>query len=274
MRTGGAALFRDAVAEALRTIRSHRLRAALAAAAMAAAVGTTAVVQTGLNALARSARDASARAFGSDSFVIARVAAGGLSRRELADRIERNPNIVRSDVRFLESVSAGALLYAATVQRQADVTAGGRRFENASVNGTQAALFEIRDVGIERGRPFTREEETSGAQVAVAGAALVDELFPALDPLGQSVRIAGRSFRIVGIQGRQGTAGDAGLDRYVWMPIGAFERAFGAPPTVQVFARASDVSRRTAAEDHARISMRARRHLAPGAADTFDIITP
>jgi putative ABC transport system permease protein len=64
------------------------------------------------------------------------------------------------------------------------------------------------------------------------------------------------------------------LDRYVWMPIAAFERAFGAPASVQVFARATDVSRTGEAEDHARISMRARRHLGPAADDTFDIITP
>jgi putative ABC transport system permease protein len=58
------------------------------------------------------------------------------------------------------------------------------------------------------------------------------------------------------------------------MPVRAFERAFGAPPSVQVFARAPAPSRTVAAEDRARVSMRARRHLAPGVDDTFDIITP
>ena len=88
------------------------------------------------------------------------------------------------------------------------------------------------------------------------------------------MRIAGRGFRIVGIQARQGTAGGVSLDRYVWMPIAAFERAFGAAASLQVFAKANDVAQTRAAEDHARMSMRARRHLGPGAADTFDIITP
>ena len=88
------------------------------------------------------------------------------------------------------------------------------------------------------------------------------------------MRIAGRGFRIVGIQAQQGTAGGVSLDRYVWMPIAAFERAFGPAASLQVFAKASDVAQTQAAEDHARISMRARRHLGPGAADTFDLITP
>jgi putative ABC transport system permease protein len=99
-------------------------------------------------------------------------------------------------------------------------------------------------------------------------------LFGAEDPLDQLVRIAGRGFRIVGIQAPQGTAGGVTLDRYVWMPIAAYERAFGAAPTLQVFAAAPVPARTVEAEDQARVSMRARRRLGPGAADTFDIITP
>jgi hypothetical protein len=76
----------ETVAQALATIRAHPRRSALAGLAMAAAVATTAVVQTGLTGLARSAREASARAFGSDSFVITRVAAGTASRRVLAEK--------------------------------------------------------------------------------------------------------------------------------------------------------------------------------------------
>ena len=264
----------EGIAEALATIRNRPLRALLAATAMAAAVATTAIVQTTLDGLARAARDASARAFGSDSFVIAKVAAGNLSRRELAQKLERNPDITRADVRFLEAVAGNHVMYAATSQRPADVVAGRRRFENATVNGTQAALFEIRDVALAVGRPFTRAEEMSAAPVIVVGCGIVDALFPAGEPLGATVRIGNRAFRIVGIQARQGTAGGTALDRSVWMPLTAFERTFGAVRTVQVFAKAYDVSRTTAAQDHARASMRARRHLSPGAPDTFDLITP
>ena len=263
-----------AVREAIATIRAHPLRASLAALAMAAAVATTAVVQTGLSGLARSAREASARAFGSDTFVLAQVAGGGLSRRELADRIARNPVLTRTDGRFLERVADGRVLYAASAQRPADVSAANRTFENAAINGAQATLFAIRDVGIDRGRALTRDDEVAGAQVVVVGAAIADTLFPAADPLGRTVRIARRGFRIVGTLAPQGTGAAVSLDRYVWMPISAFERLFGPPATLQIFAKAAGVSETAEAEDHARISMRARRHLGPAAPDNFDIITP
>lgn len=264
----------EGIRQAHATVAGNPLRAGLAAIAMAVAVATTAVVQTGLDGLAESARQASARAFGSDSFVITRMATGTLSRREIAERLQRNPNITRDDVRFLDGASEGLVHYAATAMRSADVIAGSRKFENAAVNGTQASLRDIRDVGIASGRFITWQEETSSAQVVVVGKAIVDELFPSTDGLGQRVRIAGRAFLIVGIQLPQGTGAGISLDRYVWMPITAFERAFGAPDSVQVFATATDGHSTTAAEDRAHAAMRARRHLEPGAPDTFDIVTP
>jgi hypothetical protein len=100
----------EAVAQALDSLRTHPLRASLASVAMAAAVATTAVVQTGLNGLERSTREAGARAFGSDSFVIAKVAGLSLSRREFAERVARNPNITRGDVRFLDRVANDRVL--------------------------------------------------------------------------------------------------------------------------------------------------------------------
>ncbi|HEU4787947.1 MAG TPA: ABC transporter permease [Gemmatimonadaceae bacterium] len=269
-----ASVLLEGLSEGHATIAAHPLRASLAALAMAAAVMTTAVVQTGLDALARTARETSARAFGSDSFVLTKVASGNVSRRELALKMERNPDITRSDVRFIDGYAGDLVLYAATAQRTADVSAGGRTFENALVNGAQAALFEIRDVGIERGRPFSKDDDARGAQVVIIGRAVADTLFPIGDPVGQPVRIANRAFTVIAVLQQQGTSGGISLDRYAWMPLGAYERAFGAPASLQVFARAVDVSQTRAAEDHATISMRARRHLQPGAADNFDLVTP
>lgn len=274
MRTSARVVLIEGVAEAVGTIAGNPLRASLAAVAMAVAVATTVVVQTGLDGLATSARQASARAFGSDSFVMTRIAAGTLSRREIADRLQRNPVITRADARFLESVADGRVLYAATAQRSADVIAGARKFEGAVINGTEASLADIRDVGIETGRFMTRDEDTSGAAVVVIGRAVADELFPATPALGETVRLAGRAFVIIGVQAPEGTGSSVSLDRYVWMPLTAYERAFGAPDSVQIFAKAALGASSSAAEDHARISMRARRHLEPGMPDTFDIVTP
>lgn len=266
--------FGDTLAQALATMRGNPLRSGLAAVAVAAAVATMVIVVAGLEGVRQYALTTGARTFGSDTFVIAQVVGGQLSRRELADRLQRNQPIRRADVRFLDAAAGTSLLLAPTAQRTADVRAGRERFEGASITGTAAALSTIRDIDIDDGRFFVRDEEERAAQVVVLGADVAATVLPGVDPLGRTVRIGGRGFVVVGTVARQGTGGGVTLDRYVYMPLQAFERTFGAPATLQVFARGRDGERVESAEDVARAGMRARRQLRPGQPDAFDILTP
>jgi putative ABC transport system permease protein len=250
------------------------MRSFLSILAVATAVASMALVITGLRGFQDFARETSARAFGSDTYMLAQVVPGDLTRRELADRLARNPVIRRSDVRFLERFAAAEVLYAPLVQRRVDVVAGGRKFESAAVQGTEADMFRIRDLGIAAGRFFLDSEGRSASQLVVLGWDVAQRLFPGEDPLGKTVRIAGRGFRVIGLQERQGSAGGVPLDSYVWMPLRAFERLHGPTSSLQVFAKAIDVEQIQAAEERTRATMRARRQLRSGAPDNFDILTP
>jgi putative ABC transport system permease protein len=265
----------EAIGQGGAALRGNPLRAGLGALAIGVAVATIVLVVSALDGVALYARQSTARTFGSDTFLIAQVASPGrVSRRELQEQLQRNPPIRRSELKFLEQYAGGLVIYAPNAQARADVIAGAYRIENVSVTGTTWQLAEIRDLAIQRGRFFRADEDQRGAQVTVIGADVVDALFPAVDPLGQAVRIAGRKFTVIGVQQRQGQSGGASLDKYAWLPLRAYERAFGAPKTLQIFAKASGDQPSVVGEDRARISFRARRTLGPGVADTFDILTP
>lgn len=251
------------------------LRSGLGALAIAVAVATIVVVVAALDGLGTYARTTGARTFGSDTFLLAQIATSGqITRRELAEKQQRNPAIRRSDLRFLERNAGDDIVYASTVQRVGDVTAGSETYQNASMTGATATLAELRDLGIARGRFIRRDEEMRGAQVAVIGAEVADTLFPSGDPLGGSIRVAGRRFEVIGVQLRLGSSGTASLDRSVWIPITAFERLYGPPPSLSVFAKAREVEKTQAAEGEAHAALRARRQLQPGVADNFDLLTP
>ena len=265
----------EAGRQGIASLLAQPLRAGLGALAIAVAVATIVVVVTALDGLARYARTTSARAFGSDTFLLAQIAtAGQTNRRELADKQQRNPAIQRIDLRFMEKYAGQDILYASTVQHVADVVAGANKYENAAISGATASLADLRDISLARGRFLQRDEELRGAPVAIIGADVADTLFPSSEAVGQAVRIAGRRFEVIGVQLRQGASGGTSLDRFVWIPMTAFERAFGAPPTLNIFARARDVDRTSEAEDTARGALRARRQLQPGVADNFDMLTP
>jgi putative ABC transport system permease protein len=283
------ALFRGVPGQAWRNVRSFPLRSLLGALAVAVAVATMTLAMTAIDALALYARQSAARVFGADTFVVAQIGSPGrISRRELEAKLRRNPAIERREVRRLEALAGDRVLYAATAQRVAPVAAGGREFENAAVSGTGHHLPKIRALDLAEGRFFTADEERAAAAVAVIGRDVADTLWPGLDALGRSLRLGGRAFTVIGIQTKLGTAGGVSLDRYVWIPLPAFERVFGATGSLQLSARAplelaaeggGDRDARAAlavalAEDRARASLRATRQLRPGVDDNFDVLTP
>lgn len=254
---------------------ANPLRTALGALATAVAVATVVVVVTALDGLSLYARRTSERVFGANTFLLAQVASPGrVSRQALQEQYRRNPPITRSEARFLGRQAEGLVVYAPNAQAFAEIASGPRSFEGGAVTGTTSDLPEIRDLGLSTGRFFDVREERQGAFVAVIGASVAESLFLGSDPLGRNIRIAGRRFQVIGVQDRLGTAAGASLDRYVFIPIVAFERVFGAPRTLQIFGKATDGRLPAVAEDRARISLRARRGLRPGEDDTFDVLTP
>ncbi len=192
--------------------------------------------------------------------MIAQVAASSrVSRRELQEQLARNPPIRRADLRFLDRYAGDVTLYAPSAQTRAEVSTGSLALEDATVTGTTASLAGIRDLNLERGRFLLPAEDVGGDAVAVIGAEVADALFPTSDPLAQTMRISGRRFTVIGVQARLGSAGVGSLDKYVWIPLRAYEHAFGAPRTLQVFAKAAPGADTQAAEGRARTSLRARR---------------
>ena len=81
----------ESVQQALATLRAHPLRTGLGALAVFVAVFTVATVITALEGVGAYARLSAARAFGSDSFVVAQVASPGqIGRRELERKLQRS----------------------------------------------------------------------------------------------------------------------------------------------------------------------------------------
>lgn len=265
----------ESFAQAFSVIREYRLRSALGALAMAAAVIALAGISTGLEVLESFAERTAARSIGSDVFTVSRVGPRGrLGRRELALKLERNLPISRSDARFLDDHGGDLVIYAPSAQRIVDVTSVLGKLESVPITGTTPALTKIQEMALAQGRFFSDDESLRGETVAVIGEEIRDACFPNGRALGQTLRIAGRAFRVIGVQEAMGQFGGQSQDRYVFVPLAAFERTFGPATSQQLFAKSLIPGVTIPAEDRARASMRAKRKLFPGQADNFDVVTP
>ncbi|MEM7576468.1 MAG: ABC transporter permease, partial [Planctomycetota bacterium] len=105
---------------------------------------------------------------------------------------------------------------------------------SAAVMGTTPELSEVLNLHVARGRYLENEDVRPPANVAVLGAEVAARLFPLSDPVGNTFRIDGKTFRVAGVMRRVGLAGGAGsalvgrdLNFDVHIPIETARSRFG-----------------------------------------------
>ncbi|MBI4418498.1 MAG: ABC transporter permease [Ignavibacteriales bacterium] len=106
---------------------------------------------------------------------------------------------------------------------------------NTRVVGTVPEYEYVRNFSAASGRYFTHSEERSYSKVAVIGRTIAENLFENVDPIGQSIRIAGQSFEVIGILESKGQSGWQNPDDQVIIPLStAQRRVFGVDYLSQV----------------------------------------
>ncbi len=270
--------FQNAFRLAMDSIRSHKLRSFLTLLGVIIGVASVIMVGAAIEGLGVYAEQSTAKAFGSESFMVAQIAATGrLSRRDLFEKIKRNKPIRTDDARFVEALAGDRVLYSPYRQHISDVKRDNLICEDSSILGSAAAMADIRDIGVGEGRFFTDQEDHARAFVAVIGDTVRTTLFLGdASPLGQTIRIEGIQFTVIGVQERLGSAFGRDLDNSVYIPITAFSRMFGPGNGFALFGRPKPGSGLdlNSALDETRVVLRTRFHARPGQPDNFDTLTP
>ncbi len=143
------------------------------------------------------------------------------------------------------------------------------------IYGADDSFLEINGGNLAAGRNFT-PAELNGAEVAVLEIELARRLFGRADPLGQTVKIGGRPFRVIGIwQPPDNAFQPPGFSIGGMVPYQVAKHAFHYSDTndlfVVVLGRSGiSVDR---AKDQATVALRRKRGLRPGMPNTFDFIT-
>ncbi|MBW8866237.1 MAG: ABC transporter permease [Acidobacteria bacterium] len=133
------------------------------------------------------------------------------------------------------------------------------------VIGVRANYQTVLRLTIDRGRFLSVVDETSVAPVCVVGPTLATQLFGSRDPLGESLRLGARHYRVVGVLSAAATAGSTAtplawrsLDTAAIVPLAALagRTLAGAPdlPVDELWVRTTNgerVEEISAAVDHA-----------------------
>ena len=187
----------------------------------------------------------------------------------------RRPRITFEDANAVAAGLTLPVLTAWSSEDRGDVQAGTKKVSQVSLNGATTKYFDIRNIKIAEGRPFTTQEDKAGATVVVLGHDLADRLFEGQDPIGKFVRIRGIPYRVIGVAERRGNLFGISLDKFVVAPaLSPIQREVNPPGVIDaLMVQANSEPEMRSAMDEAEAIMRSRRHLRPRQDDNFSLET-
>lgn len=119
---------------------------------------------------------------------------------------------ISKEIRNIQAISP-------EVSSRYQVTAKGTN-TNTSVVGVRPAYTEVRNVTISEGSFISEGQLQNRSKVAVIGPTTRDDLFgEGADALGQSIRINGIEFKVIGITASKGGSGFNNQDDMIYIPL-------------------------------------------------------
>jgi putative ABC transport system permease protein len=267
--------FIEALKLALASILSHKLRSFLTLLGVIFGVATVIVVVSlveGFNTYV----DEKIANIGTNAFSIQKYSIGDFSSVEALNAARRrNKDVTLDDLEALKR------------SRGANISdAGGKEFAQADIKRGAISIFRVQLIAathniadIEKteageGRYFNATEETARRSVCFIGSELAEKLFPTSSALGQTIKVDGRPFFVVGVGKSLGSVFGQTRDMYVTMPLTTFMSIYGSRRSINISVTSTTEQTYDDAIDEARVVMRTRRKLPPGDADNFGVITP
>lgn len=257
------------------SIRAHKLRSFLTLLGVIIGVGSVILVGAAINGINVYAEESTSKAFGGESFFLARVT-NASSRQEFFAKLKRNQRIDWSHFTYLQEALGDQVIYTPYMGMPEDIKRGSQTVEECQIIGSFAALPDIREINVELGRFFTEQEDLARQQVAVIGYEVQERLFPGTNPLGRTVTIKGREFTVIGVQEKLGSAFGQSQDSSAYIPYRTMTRIWGPNRNMTVLGKARPETGMSLQEalDATRVAMRVRFKQKPNEADKFDTLTP
>jgi putative ABC transport system permease protein len=262
----------DTLRLSLDALGSHRLRTALTMLGLSMGVATLITVVTliqGANAYV----ETKIANLGTDVFQVARTPFATTDYEEILRSLKAK-KFTSEDFEAVRDTCRDCKMVGAVATASTHAHLGEIDLSDVSLIGQTENMGDIDTRTIEGGRYFSPVEDQRASRVCVIGNTLRDRLFGGGDATGKTLRLAGQEFLVVGYYEKFGTVLGQDADNYVVIPMSVFLQIQGARFSQTINVRVpGDEAAFARAQDEVTQIMRARRHVAPKAADDFYIGT-
>lgn len=144
-------------------------------------------------------------------------------------RREQFPDVTYEEYQYLSRNlnDAEAVTYGMNVPSET-IRFGDKTVTNAQIGAITHEYYQIESLQLAKGRFFNESESNSGAPVVVLGDEIANSLFGEMDPVGQTVRMYGRKFAVIGVLQKEGAGLFGGSkDGAVYFPVNVARRIYG-----------------------------------------------
>jgi len=261
----------DSIAIALQAIWANKLRSFMTVLGNIVAVTSIVTVVTLIQGMNGMVADAIVSDIGADSFTVQRRPP--IFNEDDEERARNNPLITIDEAEAIRRFSPLIASVVAQASQNASVSYRTEEVDNAQIQGVTSSYSDFSTFSVETGRMMSQIEVDRGQQVAMLGWGLADRLFGEINPLDKTIKIAGINFRVVGVSEQKGSFFGNSQDNYAVIPLGAYQRLFGARQSLQLMVKPTSTDLMPAAMDDATVALRVSRRLKPKEPDNFGILT-
>ncbi len=174
---------------------------------------------------------------GTTSNITNRITSLGTNLITVRNNARRVVELDLDDIESLRGVG-GVNQVAPVISSSLTLKAGINTYE-ATVNGTTEGYDVIRNYELSTGRFITASDVENRSSVCVIGVEVADELFAQRDVMGETIRIDGRAYTIVGLFTEMGSSEGSSLDAMVFIPFSIAQRTF-RNTTISTFYASAD----------------------------------
>ncbi|MGI9067552.1 MAG: ABC transporter permease [Pyrinomonadaceae bacterium] len=266
--------FLEALKLAVSAILGHKLRSFLTLLGVIFGVATVIVVVSLIEGF-NSYVDEKIANIGTNAFSVSKYSIDDFSSVEALNAARRrNKDVTLEDAAALVARGGSIQDVGAKEDIAGDVKFGATNLLRMHISATTPNIAEIERIEPREGRYFTKADEQTRRYVTFIGADVAEKLFPTANPLGQTIRIDGRPFVIIGVGKAKGSVFGQPQDMYVSMPLSTLLAIYGSRRSVNLSVTSTSPATYQDAVEETRVIMRTRRKLGANEKDNFGIITP
>ena len=265
--------YADAALIALRSIFAQKMRAFLTLIGIIIGVSSVVVVGASISGFNSYIVSTISKILGVNHFMMDRFAhQGEWSEEDWERAVKRNKVFRIADYEWLAANCTKCKEVGAGTDYNINLKYGTNELFGTQINGVTANMGEIEDKTIILGRFLAPYEVEHASPVAVIGGEVQGKFFEGIDPLGKTLKIAGMSFTIIGVEEMRGPFLGNSIDNHVYIPITTFGKIWGRDRDVQLHGNATSREALAAAIEDARVVMRNHHKLKGNDEDDFGIV--